>query len=56
MNKGIHLDLDTWIVPGQILMANLRRVLITIIIGQQLYIIIIIIVWETVTNQPVPRC
>ena len=26
MNKGIHLDLDTWIVPGQILKANLRRV------------------------------
>ena len=25
MNKGIHLDLDTWIVPGQILKANLRR-------------------------------
>ena len=23
MNKGIHLDLDTWIVPGQILKANL---------------------------------
>ena len=23
MNKGIHLD--TWIVPGQILKANLRR-------------------------------
>ena len=22
MNKGIHLDLDTWIVPGQILKAN----------------------------------
>ena len=21
MNKGIHLDLDTWIVPGQILKA-----------------------------------
>ena len=26
MNKGIHLDLtDTWIVPGQMLKANLRR-------------------------------
>ena len=25
MNKGIHLDRDTWIVPGQILKANLRR-------------------------------
>ena len=25
MNKGIHLDLDAWIVPGQILTANLRR-------------------------------
>ena len=23
MSKGIHLDLDTWIVPGQILKANL---------------------------------
>ena len=23
MNEGIHLDLDTWIVPGQILKANL---------------------------------
>ena len=25
INKGIHLDLDTRIVPGQILKANLRR-------------------------------
>ena len=25
MNKGIHLDLDTWIVPGQIRKANLCR-------------------------------
>ena len=25
MNEGIHLDLDTWIVPGQILKANLCR-------------------------------
>ena len=25
MNKGIYLDLDTWLVPGQILKANLRR-------------------------------
>ena len=24
MNEGIHLDLDTWIVPGQIRKANLR--------------------------------
>ena len=24
-NEGIHLDLDSWIVPGQILKANLRR-------------------------------
>ena len=23
MNEGIHLDLDTWIVPGQIRKANL---------------------------------
>ena len=23
MNKGIHLDLGTWIVPGQILKSNL---------------------------------
>ena len=23
MNEGIHLDLDTWIVPGQIRNANL---------------------------------
>ena len=23
MNEGIHLDLDTWIVPGQIRTANL---------------------------------
>ena len=22
MNEGIHLDLDTWIVPGQIRKAN----------------------------------
>ena len=26
MNEGIHLDLDTWIVPGQIRKANLCRV------------------------------
>ena len=25
MNKGINLDLDTWIVPGQIRKANLWR-------------------------------
>ena len=25
MNKDIHLDLDTWIVPGQIRKANLYR-------------------------------
>ena len=25
IHKGIHLDLDTWIVPGQILKTNLRR-------------------------------
>ena len=25
MNEGIHLDLDTWIVPGQIRTANLCR-------------------------------
>ena len=25
MNEGIHLDLDTWIVPGQICTANLCR-------------------------------
>ena len=25
MNEGIHLDLDTWIVPGQICKANLCR-------------------------------
>ena len=25
MNEGIHLDLDTWIVPGQIHKANLCR-------------------------------
>ena len=25
MTEGIHLDLDTWIVPGQIRKANLRR-------------------------------
>ena len=24
MNEGIHLDLDTWIVPGQIRKANFR--------------------------------
>ena len=23
MNEGIHLDLDTWIVPGQIRKANM---------------------------------
>ena len=25
VNEGIHLDLDTWIVPGQIRKANLCR-------------------------------
>ena len=25
MNEGIHLDLDTWIVPDQIRKANLCR-------------------------------
>ena len=25
MNEGIHLDLDTWVVPGQIRKANLCR-------------------------------
>ena len=25
MNEGIHLDLDTWIVPGQNRKANLCR-------------------------------
>ena len=25
MNEGIHLDLDTWIVPGQSRKANLCR-------------------------------
>ena len=25
MNEGMHLDLDTWIVPGQIHKANLCR-------------------------------
>ena len=25
LNEGIHLDLDTWIVPGQIRKANLCR-------------------------------
>ena len=25
MNEGIHLDLDTWVVPGQIHKANLCR-------------------------------
>ena len=25
MNEGIHLDLDTWIVPGQIRKANLGK-------------------------------
>ena len=32
MNEGIHLDLDTWIVPGQIRKANLCRGL-----GNRLY-------------------
>ena len=26
MNEGIHLDLDTWIVPGQIRKANLNMI------------------------------
>ena len=25
MNEGIHLELDTWVVPGQIRKANLCR-------------------------------
>ena len=41
MNKGKIVDLDTWIVPGQILKANLRR---HIIITASLISIIIIII------------
>ena len=32
MNEGIHLDLDTWIVPGQIRKANLCRGLMMLMI------------------------
>ena len=32
MNEGIHLDLDTWIVPGQIRKANLVCFVLYIII------------------------
>ena len=58
MNEGIHLDLDTWIVPGQIRKANLCRglgnrytpagteVLIIIIILCQNSIIILVVVPE----------
>ena len=28
VNEGIHLDLDTWIVPGQIRKANLIIIII----------------------------
>ena len=28
MNEGIHLDLDTWIVPGQIRKANLTELML----------------------------
>ena len=30
MNEGIHLDLDTWIVPGQIRKANLCLLLMIV--------------------------
>ena len=43
MNEGIHLDLDTWIVPGQIRKANLCRGIMTLIVLLILTIIIIII-------------
>ena len=36
MNKGIYLDIDTWIVPGQILMIRQTSARVR----------------ETVTNQP----
>ena len=32
LNEGIHLDLDTWIVPGQIRKANLCRGLMMLMI------------------------
>ena len=32
MNEGIHLDQDTWIVPGQIRKANLYIFIMMIII------------------------
>ena len=35
MNEGIHLDLDTWIVPGQIRKANLCIIIIIIIIKRR---------------------
>ena len=45
MNEGIHLDLDTWIVPGQIRKANLCRGLgnryyLHIIINHQIHMLI----------------
>ena len=32
MNKGIHLDLNTWVVPGQVRKANLFTIIIIIIV------------------------
>ena len=43
-NKSIHLDRDTWIVPGHMPTGHIPT-------GRQTSAR----VWETVTNQPVPR-
>ena len=42
MNEGIHLDLDTWIVPGQIRKAN-SRLLCTQVLGQLTLSVVIFI-------------
>ena len=47
MNEGIHLDLDTWIVPGQIRTANLCRGLgnrYRFLIGNKLLLYFLLIV------------
>ena len=43
MNEGIHLDLDTWIVPGQIRKANLCWGLGNIHTGGDMFVDVVIV-------------
>ena len=54
MNEGIHLDLDTWIVPGQICKANLCRGLGNIYTPAGTEVLIIIIIKGLSLLQSIP--